>query len=306
MAPDRNVFRSPAETPVVLLIAMMIDTHIHTRLSDGLESPETVVGLAAEAGIGLISITDHDRVRAYPEAIKLGEAYGVRVVPGVEMSTMDEPGFSIMHIVGLGIETGREVSSVLDRVVRAQEESNRGFMENVNSFMARKHPGWPPLTSIYPSVFVNAIENAKTIGLNITEKEMVDVILNKDLWVPISLELTVDQVVEYIRQWGGVPVLAHPFDFSNDAALLLKRFLRAGGEAIELCKYRYKVRSDALSGLPPGDLVKREREMNLWTIEQARKHGLRLTMASDHHDSSRTMGMDPADYGIDVRWLFKL
>ncbi|HMK46990.1 MAG TPA: PHP domain-containing protein [Methanocella sp.] len=285
---------------------MMIDTHVHTSLSDGLESLETVVSLAAEGGIGLISVTDHDRVLAYPEATRLGEACGVRVVPGVEMSTMDEPGFSIMHIVGLGIGTGREVSSVLEQIVRAQEESNRGFMENMNVFMARRYPGWQPVTSIYPSVFVNTIESAKTIGLNITEKEMMDVILNKDLWVPISLELTVDQVVEHIKRWGGVPVLAHPFDFSNDAAFLLKRFLKAGGEAIELCKYRYKVRSNALSGLSPDDLIKREREMNLWTIGQARKHGLKLTMASDHHDDRRAMGMDPAEYGIDVQWLFEL
>ncbi len=46
--------------------------------------------------------------------------------------------------------------------------------------------------------------------------------------------------------------------------------------------------------------------MNLWTLEQARKHGLKLTMASDHHDASRPMGMDPAEYGIDVGWLYEL
>ncbi len=285
---------------------MMIDTHLHTNLSDGLESPDTVLHTAAKAGIRLISITDHDRVRAYPDVIKAGEALGVKVIPGVEMTTMDEPGFSLMHIVGLGIETGREVSSVLDSVVQAQEESNRGFMENMNVFMARKYPGWEPVTSIYPSVFSNAMNSAKMIGLHITEKELIDVILNKDLWVPISMELTVDQVVAYIKQWGGVPVLAHPFDFSNDAALLLNRFMAAGGEAVEVCKYRYKVRSDALSRLSPDELVQREYEMNLWTVEQARKHGLKLTMASDHHDESRTMGMDPTEYGIDVQWLDEL
>lgn len=285
---------------------MMIDTHLHTNLSDGLESPDTVLHIAAKAGIRLISITDHDRVRAYPDVIKAGEALGVKVIPGVEMTTMDEPGFSLMHIVGLGIETGREVSSVLDSVVQAQEESNRGFMENMNVFMARKHPGWEPVTSIYPSVFSNAMNSAKMAGLHITEKELIDVILNKGLWVPISMELTVDQVVAYIKQWGGVPVLAHPFDFSNDAALLLNRFMAAGGEAVEVCKYRYKVRSDALSRLSPDELVQREREMNLWTVEQARKHGLKLTMASDHHDESRAMGMDPTEYGIDVQWLDEL
>ena len=285
---------------------MMIDTHLHTNLSDGMESPATVVRLAATAGIRLISITDHDRVRAYPDVIKVGESLGVKVIPGVEMTTMDEPGFSLMHIVGLGINTGSEVSTVLDRVVRAQEDSNKGYMENMNIFMAHKHPGWQPVTSLYPSVYANALKNARAMGIHITEKEMMDIIMNKDLWAPIEMELTVDEVVQYIKKWGGVPVLAHPFDFSNDAGIVLKRFLKAGGEAVELCKYRYKGRSEALSGLSTDELMRQELEMNLWTVEQARKHGLKLTMASDHHDERRAMGMDPAEYGIDVQWLDEL
>jgi hypothetical protein len=195
---------------------------------------------------------------------------------------------------------------VLDRVVQAQEDSNKGYLENMNVFLARKYPGWQPVTSIYPSVYVNALQNFKAMGVHVSEKEMMDIILNKDLWTPIEMELTVDEVVQYIKNWGGVPVLAHPFDFSNDAGIMLKRFLKAGGEAIELCKYRYKVRSEALSRLSPDGLIQQEREMNLWTLEQARKHGLKLTMASDHHDESRPMGMDPAEYGIDVQWLDEL
>jgi len=46
--------------------------------------------------------------------------------------------------------------------------------------------------------------------------------------------------------------------------------------------------------------------VNEWTVAAARKHGLRLTMASDHHDGHRAMGMDPAEYGIDVSWLLDM
>lgn len=284
----------------------LIDTHLHTNLSDGLETPREVVRQAAAAGIELISITDHDRVAAYPEALAIGWDFGVTVVPGVEMTTMDEDGFTCMHVVGLGIRCGREVTTVLSELVRAQEEANLGFLENVNRFMAAKHSSWVPVTAIRPSIFVNAMQSAASAGIVISEKEMMDVILNKDLWVPTRLEITVDQAVDYIRRWGGVPVLAHPFDFSNDANVVLKRFLAAGGEAVELCKYRYKVRSSALSDLSQTELLDREYDMNRWTIEQARKHSLKLTMASDHHDSVRVMGMDPEDYGIDVSWLYEI
>jgi hypothetical protein len=284
----------------------LIDTHIHTRYSDGQETPEEIIDLAADNGISLISITDHDLQEAYPRAIELGRQRGITVLPGVEITTKDEQGCCCVHIVGLGVAPGKHVSDVLGRIVRARDDSNVGFLDNINEFFAKKYPSWQPVHDSKPSVFHNAMLSATACGIRITEKEMMDIVLNPELWTPMDFEITVDEAVAYVKEWGGVPVLAHPFDFSNDAGLVLKRFLAAGGEGVELCKYRYKVRSSALSQLKPDERLVREREMNLWTIEQAKKHGLKLTLASDHHDGRRLMGMDPAEYGIDVGWLYEL
>lgn len=282
---------------------MLIDTHIHTDYSDGLHTVAQVIGDASRGGIGLMSITDHDRVDAYPEAIGLAEGRGVRLIPGVELTTKNEQGCNCIHIVGLGIGTDSGVKRLLGRVIKAHDDSERGFLKNLNAYFAEKYPGWEPTVGIKPSVYQNTLANAGRQGIVISEKEMMDVILNPELWVPIDFEVTVDEAVAYVKQWGGVPVLAHPFDFSNDVNLVFKRFLAAGGEAVELCKYRYKVRSKALSSLSPEGLLKKEREMNEWTARQAKIHGLKLTMASDHHDDRRVMGMDPAEYGIDTTWL---
>jgi hypothetical protein len=291
---------------MINLSLFMIDTHVHTNLSDGLESPEAVIELAAAAGIDLLSITDHDLMGAYPGAAELGRQRDVTVVPGVEITTKDEQGCCCVHVVGLGITPDRRVSDVLGRIVRAREDSNAGFLSNINDFLAKKFPSWQPVWDAKPSIFYNVKQTAMSCGIRMTDKELMDVILNQELWVPMDFEITLDEAVACVKRWGGVPVLAHPFDFSNDAGLVLGRFLAAGGEAVELCKYRYKVRSSALHSLNGQELLAREREMNLWTIEQARKHSLRLTMASDHHDATRPMGMDPAEYGIDVAWLYEL
>ena len=53
------------------------DLHIHTTASDGTDSPEAVVALAAEKGFSIIAITDHDTMRGVPEAVAAGEKYGV-------------------------------------------------------------------------------------------------------------------------------------------------------------------------------------------------------------------------------------
>jgi hypothetical protein len=286
--------------------SMLIDTHTHTTYSDGLESAERLISGAASQGIEVLSITDHDCIMAYPKATYIAGGFGIHMVPGVEISTKNENGCNCIHIVGLGIKTGKEVSSVLDRIVKARDDSEIGFLNNLNDFLSKKYRGWIPTTGIKPSVFHNTRLNAISQGIHISEKEMMDYILNEELWVPIDFELTVQDAIGLIKDWGGVPVLAHPFDFSNDVNKVLKSFIEAGGEAIELCKYRYKVRSGILANVPAAELMMKEREMNLWTIRQAQKYGLKLTMASDHHDENRIMGMCPEDYGIDVMWLFDL
>ena len=289
-----------------MVVIMLIDTHVHTKYSDGLHSVERVIADASASRIGLLSITDHDCVDAYPAASGIAKSFGIRIIPGVELTTRNEQGCNCIHIVGLGVDTGDHVRAALKKVNDARDASERGFLENLNRHFSEKYRGWEPTAGIKPSVFHNTLENAGRQGIYISEKEMMDVILNPELWVPIEYEITLDEAVSSIKEWGGVPVLAHPFDFSNDVSLVMKRFLAAGGEAVELCKYRYKVRSASLSLLGPDELIKKEREMNEWTIAEARMHGLKLTMASDHHDGGRAMGMDPADYGVDVSWLNEL
>lgn len=285
---------------------MRIDTHIHTGHSDGLHTPARVMADAASGGIGLLSITDHDCVDAYPAAVELAKSRGIRIVPGVELTTKNERGCNCIHVVGLGIATHSGVRAVLSKITDARDRSERGFLENMNRYFSGRYPGWTPTEGLRPSVFQNTIANAARQGIAITEKEMMDVILNPALWVPIDFELTLDEAVSSIKAWGGVPVLAHPFDFSNDVNVVLERFLAAGGEAVELCKYRYKARSAVLSTLSARELLAKEREMNEWTVGRAKKHGLKLTMASDYHDERRALGMDPAEYGIDVSWLKEL
>ncbi|HTX44098.1 MAG TPA: PHP domain-containing protein [Methanocella sp.] len=285
---------------------MLIDTHVHTDHSDGLHSVPRVISDAAAAGVGLLSITDHDSVDAYPSALGLAKSRGLRLIQGVELTTKDERGCSCIHIVGLGVGINNKMRRVLGKITKAREASDRGFLENMNRYFGARYDGWKPTVGIKPSVFHNMLENARSQGIRISEKEMMDVFLMPALWTPIEFEITVDEAVSYIKEWGGVPVLAHPFDFSNAVRLVFDRFLAAGGEAVELCKYRYKVRSEALASLSAPELLAREREMNEWTVGEAKKHGLKLTMASDHHDGRRAMGMDPAEYGIDVSWLNEL
>jgi len=64
-----------------------IDLHMHTYFSDGQHSPEELIIKVKEAGIDIVSITDHDTVNGIPEAIDAGKKYGVEIIPGLEISS---------------------------------------------------------------------------------------------------------------------------------------------------------------------------------------------------------------------------
>ena len=75
-----------------------MDLHTHSACSDGDRAPAALVESAAQSGVGLLALTDHDSVRGVPEAVAAGRRLGLPVVPGVEMSN-EFP--QELHILGL-------------------------------------------------------------------------------------------------------------------------------------------------------------------------------------------------------------
>lgn len=74
------------------------EVHAHTLASDGMVSPEDLVAAAADAGISVLCITDHDTLGSCSRAVEAGQARGVEVVVGEEVTTALPSG---THVVGL-------------------------------------------------------------------------------------------------------------------------------------------------------------------------------------------------------------
>lgn len=83
-----------------------IDLHMHTNYSDGQHTPEELILKVKEAGIDLISITDHDTVDGIEEGIEIGKRNGVEVIAGLEISSdiRDRE----VHILGYFIDTNNK------------------------------------------------------------------------------------------------------------------------------------------------------------------------------------------------------
>ncbi len=66
---------------------MTVDLHTHTTISDGKLDPRDLVRAAARAGITVLAVTDHDTTEAMEDCLDEGRKLGIRVVPGIEISS---------------------------------------------------------------------------------------------------------------------------------------------------------------------------------------------------------------------------
>ena len=80
-------------------MSFKIDLHCHTEESDGTLSCRALLERAAEQGVNVLSITDHDTTAAHLEAPPIAKQLSIQLIPGVEISAaMDN---LELHIVAL-------------------------------------------------------------------------------------------------------------------------------------------------------------------------------------------------------------
>ena len=77
---------------------LKVDFHTHSTASDGRKSPSELVEAAKLNNVHIMALTDHDTLKGIDEAISEGLKLGVKVIPGIELSSLHN-GESV-HILG--------------------------------------------------------------------------------------------------------------------------------------------------------------------------------------------------------------
>lgn len=75
-------------TPIAGRRSPLIDLHLHTTASDGVDTPEALVAKCAAAGLTVMAVTDHDTVDAVGAAEDAAIGSGLSVVPGIEITAV--------------------------------------------------------------------------------------------------------------------------------------------------------------------------------------------------------------------------
>ena len=110
---------------------MRIDLHTHSRVSDGTDTPTSLVMKAFQADLDVIALTDHDTFGGVLEAQEAGKRIGVKVLCGVEMST--EVQGRAVHLLGYGCDPyDRKLGEELARIRYGRSHRLPQMVEKLN------------------------------------------------------------------------------------------------------------------------------------------------------------------------------
>ena len=252
-----------------------IDLHMHSRVSDGTDTPEELLARVREAGIGLFALTDHDAIHGSKLVVAARTSNDPHFLTGVEFSCTDEGGK--YHILGYGYEVSADpINEVVDAAqgirmmkVKARLEAltrEFGFEfppEEVEALLANERPGKPHIGNLMTRLgYAESKEDAIT---NYIDR----------LRVP-SPHIRPEQAIEGILASGGVPILAHPiFGDGND--------LITGSKMEERLRHLMDFGIQGVEAYYSGFSKKMRDEL----LGYADKYDLLVTAGSDYHGSNK-------------------
>ncbi|HEV7528237.1 MAG TPA: PHP domain-containing protein [Solirubrobacteraceae bacterium] len=235
------------------------DLQSHSTHSDGALAAAEVVQRAADAGVELLALSDHDTISGVAEAIEAGGRFGVRIVPAVEISAVDdgagdadEAGKHVareLHILGYDIDhTGPPLTDSLvgfladreKRTLRMRDGLREaGFELDESEIEQRIAEGKPIGRPHLAAAVLSAPANAERLA----DERIDDIgslirgyLIEGKPAFRLRETPTVGEAIEAIHAASGVAIWAHPFwDVEDPAEVLasLDRFRALGVDGVE-------------------------------------------------------------------------
>lgn len=216
----------------------VFDLHCHSTASDGALTPTELVHRAGEQGVTTLSLTDHDTTAGLAEAQHSAKSVDIDLIPGIELSASWN--HQCIHIVGLDIDPqfpplckGIDALQSL-RIERAEKIAGKlenkkitGALESV-----KRSAGKGMITRTHFAEFLLSHNHVSTL------QEAFDRYLSRGKPAFVSTDWTAtEDAVSWIRDSGGVAVLAHPLRYKLTASKMkrmLAEFKEMGGQGIEV------------------------------------------------------------------------
>lgn len=192
---------------------MKADLHMHSTNSDGRYTMVELIDEAKRVGVDIIAITDHDTIGDMKTAIAYGNTQNVRVIPGIELSTLEQQ--KSVHILGYFTDDSYrnpKIISYCKDIKHKREERAKKIIQNLKDYynlaidyedvlahssgiIARPHIA-KAIQDAYPQYDHDDCFN-QFIGDHC------------EAYIP-SVELPVEQGIDLLKGLNCITVLAHP------------------------------------------------------------------------------------------------
>jgi 3',5'-nucleoside bisphosphate phosphatase len=234
------------------MTALAFDLQSHSTHSDGALAAAEVVERAAAAGVELLALSDHDTVSGVSEALAAGARFGVRVVPAVEISSIDADSDTPreLHILGYLIDHAEPsfLATLADFLADRERRTLRmasalreqGLALDDAAISARVRAGQP----IGRPHLAEAVLSAPANASRLREEHIDDIgslirayLVEGRPAFRLRETPTVLQAIEAIHAAGGVAIWAHPFWDVSDAdetSAMIERFRALGIDGVEV------------------------------------------------------------------------
>ena len=243
-----------------------VDLHIHSTASDGRFSPEEIVRKAAELGLTVIALADHDSVNGIAPALKAAKTFPqLQVLPCVEISTDIAKGE--VHVLGYFIDyTNHELKMTLEKFRNSRQRRAQGMVAKLVNLGIRIE--WQRVQKIAGGGSIGRPHIAQAMlekGYIISLREAFTKYIGQGGPAYVEREkMTPVAAVELIVRVNGLPVLAHPLTIPDPEAIV-NELKAAGLVGIEAyCRGYTADESDSLVSL-------------------ADRHDLIISGGSDYH-----------------------
>ena len=258
---------------------------MHSTVSDGWRDPDELAHLAADRGVGIMALTDHDTVYGIDRARAVAHRRGLGFIPALEITTY--PPNQMRHILAHGVDPGNAgLLGLIQRsqaVFRRQTEALIDMLTEEGIGRQLGLQAFKYKATLMPGAVLKVLLQHGVMN----EREGWDSARRATALLPSGFDAPVPspaEAVEAIHAAGGLAVHAHPGSVPDQD--LMKEVLPLI-DGLEVYTRRHTAEQ-----IPVYE-------------ELARQHGLPMTVGTDYHGFHGDDYVAPKTM-IDPRYLDKL
>ena len=263
-----------------------IDLHTHSTRSDGRGDPAQVMREAAEAGLDIVALTDHDTTQGWDEAQAACDEFGLGFIGGIEVTTRTRYvrddgsayGFTVHMLAYLPNPDFAELKTLLAASVEERHGRLRAIVDKLSMDYDLSWDDVEEVLAAGATPGRPAVADAmiKRGHITVRDEFFTFVKPGSKYYVPNMQVPTPEEAIRLIRSAGGVPVIAHP---------MARGMGPRPGDAMPVDHFEHMI--DA--GLAGFEAFHRDVPPHIteWLEQLAFKHDLFLTGSSDYHGTGK-------------------